>query len=118
MWLAYNVVVKLPSGDQALVEEPKLRDYVLNARHPVGRHLAALFWDLLGIGTGNMEVLESALLRAAATEPVTREVRTGYGVKYEMRFELSSPRGNRPVRAVWIIEEGATRPRLVTCFVE
>jgi hypothetical protein len=110
--------MKLPNGEQAIVEEGKLREYVLNVHHPVGRHHAELFWELLGIGTENLEVLRSALLEAAATEPVTREVRTAHGVKYEMRFEAAGPRGAKLVRAVWIIDHGATRPRLVTCFVE
>jgi len=76
------------------------------------------FLELLGIGSGNLKALHDALTRAAATEPVAREVRTPQGVKYEMRLEVSGPRGAKPVRAVWIIEKGASLPRLVTCFVE
>ncbi len=71
--------MKLPNGDHALVEDAKLRDYVLNPRHPVGRHHAALFERLLGIELGNAEVLKDALLRVAANEVVTREVATPYG---------------------------------------
>jgi len=71
--------MRLPNGDHALVEDAKLRDYVLNPRHPVGRHHAALFERLFGIRLGNAEVLKDALLRAAANEVVTREVATPYG---------------------------------------
>lgn len=111
-------MMRLPNGDAAVVEERKLRDYVLNVAHPVGRHHAALFRELLGIGVSNVELLRTALLNAAATEPVTREVRTPHGVKYEMRFECHGMKATQIVRAVWIINERETRPRLVTCFVE
>jgi hypothetical protein len=115
---AYNAQVRLPNGAEAIVEERKLREYVLSVAHPIGRHHAALFRELLGIGVGNMDHLRTALLQAAASETITREVRTPHGMKYEMRFELRGPRGTKFVRAVWIISERETRPRLVTCFVE
>jgi hypothetical protein len=110
--------MKLPNGARAVVEERKLREYVLNENHPVGRHHAALFRELLGIRIGDLDVLRTALFQAAATESVTRRIVTPFGVKFEMGFELTGPRGARRVRAVWILEEGEMRPRLVTCFVE
>ena len=55
---------------------------------------------------------------AADTEEVSRQVTTPYGMKYEMRFELSGPGGTKNVLAVWIVPEGGDRPRLVTCYVE
>ncbi len=110
--------MKLPHGDRALVEDGKLRAYVLNPRHPVGRHHARLFEELLGIHLGNAEILKEALLAAAANEDVTREVVTPYGRKLEMGFVLSGPSGTRRVLSVWIVDEGSDRPRLVTCYVE
>lgn len=107
--------MKLPNGHRAVVEDAKLRDYVLNPTHPVGRHHAVLFDRLLGIDVGRADVLKRALLSAAANEPVFREVETGHGRKYEMRFPLQAQRGKKIVRAVWIIEHGHEHPRLVTC---
>ena len=111
-------VVRLPNGERAIVEESKLRGYVLNPQHPVGRHHARLFNEWLGIHQGNLDILRTALVSAASKEPVTREVATPYGTKFEMRVEVLGPRGARSVRAVWIVERGGDRPRLVTCFVE
>ena len=73
-------MMKLPHGDEALVEDGKLRDYVLNPRHPVGRHHARLFERLLGIRVSNAEFLKEAL-RAAALEPRPRES----GMRLSMR---------------------------------
>ena len=114
----YNPRVNLPNGEEAIVEDRKLRDYVLNILHPVGRHHAALFRDLLGIGATNSDVLRSALVEAASTESVTREAKTPFGTKYEMTFEVTGPKGRKAVRAVWILDDGKLIPRLVTCFVE
>ena len=112
-------MMKLPHGDEALVEDGKLRDYVLNPRHPVGRHHARLFERLLGIRVSNAEFLKEALRAAAGSKDVHSEVVTPYGRKYEVRFELTGPSGrSRRVVSVWIVDEGSDRPRLVTCFVE
>ena len=110
--------MKMPHGDHALVEDAKLREYVLNPRHPVGKHHAALFERLLGIEQGNAGILKEALLSAAAQEDVTCESVTPYGRKFEIRFPLSGPRESKRVVSVWIVEEGSDRPRLVTCYVE
>lgn len=110
--------MKMPHGDQALVEDAKLREYVLNPLHPIGKHHAVLFERLLGIERGNAGILKEALLSAAANEDVTREGVTPYGRKFEIRFSLSGPRGAKRVVSVWIVEEGNDRPRLVTCYVE
>lgn len=110
--------MNLPNGEQAIVEDRKLRDYILNSLHPVGRHHAAFFRDLLGIGPANLDVLRAALLRSASTESVTRETKTPFGTKYEMALEVTGPNGRKDVRAVWILDDGTLIPRLVTCFVE
>ena len=73
--------MKLPNGHRAIVEERKLREYVLNPAHPVGRHHAFLFERLLGIRLSNAGVLREALLTAAAREDVSREVTTPHGHK-------------------------------------
>ena len=111
-------MVKLPNGERAIVEDSKLREYVLNPHHPVGRHHARLFDEWLGIHQGNLEILRTGLVSAASREPVTREMVTPYGTKFEMGVDVLGPRGARSVRAVWIVERGGDRPRLVTCFVE
>ncbi|NLX13753.1 MAG: hypothetical protein GXY44_08895 [Phycisphaerales bacterium] len=110
--------MKLPNGDQAIVEDGKLRNYVLNPMHPVGRHHAFLFQKLLGIHIANLEILRKALLTAAVSESVSRDTATVFGHKYEMSFQLCGPVGSKIIRAVWMIDEAGDRPRLITCFVE
>ena len=110
--------MKLPNGRQAIVDAEKLLEYVLNPKHPVGRHHAVLFERLLGITRANHEELRTALLDAAAEQDVQEGKSSSHGRKFEMRFEMSGPREAKTVLAVWLIETGSDRPRLITCYVE
>jgi hypothetical protein len=83
--------------DQALVEDAKLQDYVLNSQHPIGKHHAVLFERLLGIGRDNAEILPQALLEAAAEQDVSGETTTPFGRKYEMQFPMEGPLGTKTV---------------------
>lgn len=110
--------MKLPNGDQAIVEDAKLLDYVLNPSHPVGGHHARLFASLLGISRQNHAVLRDALLAAARQADVQAGRASPFGRKYETRFPMIGPSGEKTVLAVWIVETGVKRPRLITCYVE
>jgi hypothetical protein len=108
----------LPDGEQAVVDDAKLLDYVLNPEHPVGRHHAALFEELLGITRAKYGLLKEQLLRAAASGEVEAGQASSFGEKFEMRVAINGPLGTRPVLAVWIREPGPVGPRLITCYVE
>lgn len=43
--------MKLPSGDQAVIDDDKLIGYCLNPEHPEGRHKARVFQSVLGRGS-------------------------------------------------------------------
>ena len=74
----------LPAGEQAVVEDAKLLDYVLNPEHPIGRHHAGLF-----------EVSRVPSVRSSRCVPV------------------QGPIEKRPVLAVWMRADGRTTPRLI-----
>ena len=110
--------MKLPNGDCAIVDDAKLLDYVLNPAHPVGRHHAELFRRLLGITRDHYLILRNALLEGASNQEVQPGQESRYGQKYEMRIPFGGPQGTKVILAVWLIEAGDDRPRLVTCYVE
>ncbi|MCH8912557.1 MAG: hypothetical protein IIA33_03205 [Planctomycetes bacterium] len=110
--------MKLPHGDQAIVDDRKLLEYVLNPVHPVGRHHAVLFDRLLGITIKNHLVLREALVQGAREQDVESGRPSEHGRKFNMRLEMSGPKGTKIVVAVWLIEQGTEYPRLVTCYVE
>jgi hypothetical protein len=110
--------MKLPNGDRAVVEDAKLLEYALNPHHPVGHAHAELFEKLLGITRTNYAALKDALLRAAGELNVSPGKASPFGRKYEMRVPMTGPRGSKTVMAVWFLETGNERPRLITCYVE
>lgn len=108
--------MKLPNGDQAVVDEAKLLEYCLSPTHPRGKHKAKLFEAALGMTLANAPVLKSALLAAARTADATPTKRNAFGQIYEIRFTCSGPTRSAEVLSVWIVLDDDPAPRLVTCY--
>ena len=109
--------MKLPGGDNAIVDIAKLRDYCLDPQHPRGRHKARVFAATLGLAQTDAEFLRESLLRAAREADALVGESDEYGDRFTVDFELN--RGNRRavVRSAWIVLRGETVPRLTSCFV-
>jgi hypothetical protein len=109
--------MRLPGGDNAIVDLEKLRDYCLDPQHPRGRHKARVFAATLGLAQTDAEFLREVLLRAAREADARLGESDEYGDRFILDFELN--RGNRRavVRSVWIVLRGETAPRLTSCFV-
>lgn len=108
--------MKLPGADRAVVDEPKVRDYLISESHPVGR-FKATFFRALGYSTTGWERLAMDLrIHAIANEATPTEVNE-YGQKYEIRGTLAGPTGRTAALvAVWIVLRGEDVPRFVTAF--
>lgn len=109
--------MKLPNGDKAIIDDEKLLDFVLNDQHRYGKDHAYLFRSLLGITAENCLVLREALRDAAVQAPATFGQPSPYGVKYEIQFPMKGPKGTYTVLSAWIIDHGASIPRLVTVYI-
>ncbi|HET6251555.1 MAG TPA: hypothetical protein VFE47_27975 [Tepidisphaeraceae bacterium] len=110
--------MKLPGGEAAIVDAAKITDYLLNPFHPVGGAKAKLFKALLGIDRANCEILKDALLAAARDGEAILGKQSPHGAKFELRFQMTGPRGTYTILSVWIIETGHLEPRLVTAYIE
>lgn len=107
----------LPAADRALLDVRKLDAYILNPRHPVGAHKAALFRTLLGFKARDRDALARAILEGVRTAPATVGLTDRYGTRYVADMEIVGPVGTAIVRTGWIIEHGQTEPRFVTAYV-
>lgn len=108
--------MELPNAAQALVERQKLLGYLLLMTHPDGRSKAELF-TRFGFTADAWEVLQEALRRHGADNPVSQEVASARGVRYVVEGPLITPAGSPPmIRTVWIVEPGSDAPRLVTAY--
>jgi hypothetical protein len=107
--------MRLPSAETALIDERKIRDYLLSTSHPVGRFKAAFFGSL-GYRVDQWELLEKDLRSLLKNDAIPTE-RTEYGQKYEVRGDVTGPSGeSAEIVTVWIVLEGEDRPRLITAF--
>jgi hypothetical protein len=106
----------LPKVDKAIIEERKLRDYLLSPTHSIGRFKAAFFAQL-GYTQGNWLRLEQDL-RAQHLPQEAEEVGSSrHGEKYKIAAPLVGPTGKRvELISIWIIRRGEDRPRFVTAY--
>lgn len=109
--------MKLPNGKNAFVDMRKLRDYCLNPQSPKGRDKARVFASVLGLNRDSCELLQDALLHAAATSVCEPGEVDDYGHRYTLRFEMRTEQGIGWIHSGWIIRHGEDTPRLTTCFV-
>ena len=77
-----------------------------------------MFESVRGITVGSADVLQRALLEAAATsDQVEERGDSGFGNSYILRFPLSTATGAGTVLSVWIVRHGEDFPRLTTCYI-
>jgi hypothetical protein len=110
--------VQLRNAHLAVVEQHKVREYLLNAAHPDNGGKAQ-FFELLGFTSQNPEPLVGALLAVARIGDVVEMVDSIHGEKYVVDGHVSSQTERshrRMVRTVWIIDRGFDAPRVVTAY--
>ena len=109
---------RLPSLDRAEIPPAKLRDYLLNPEHPVGRDKARFFAGL-GFQRVRWVELHWALLSHAAAGEVQVPPLGRFGQKYLVRGSIRGPNGGSALLvAVWIIADPTAGPRFVTAYPE
>ena len=109
--------MRLPNGEQAIVDIRKLRDYCLNPNNPRGSNKARVFARALGITAKSADTLRLKLLEIAASEKAAIGELDNYGQRYTIDFEMATEVGTATVRSGWIILQSETIPRFTTCYV-
>ncbi len=108
--------MNLPNADGVEIAKEKITDYLLDPLHPDGASKAA-FFAALGFTVEKWEEMASALRQLVQACPVAKTSATVHGTKYVVEGRLTTPVGKSPmVRTVWIVNQGADTPRLVTAY--
>ena len=108
--------MKMPGAEQAVVDEAKVRDYLLSFEHPVGRWKAR-FFAALGFREANWQELQAALLALAHDGDATPGAKNEFGQKYIVRGIIKGPTGRvANIETVWIVLVDEGMPRLVTAY--
>lgn len=108
--------MKLPNANLAIIEKAKVIDYLLNQKHRFGASKARFFGQF-GFRPEKWEDLASALRKHGRQNEVTKVRETGFGPRYEVEGELTTPDGRRSrLRTVWQVDDGEIAPRLITAY--
>src|SRR5829696_3465335 len=106
----------LPETQHAVIELTKVVDYLFNPAHPDNGGKAAFFLGW-GFVAADWEAFDKAVREMISAAPVADRVESDWGTKYVVEWTLTAPNGITPmVRTVWIVDQGATWPRLVTAY--
>ena len=106
--------MRLPNADRVVVEEAKVRDYLLSPTHPVGR-FKSVFFVALGFSAERWEALRDALVELARTGKAVPGQVSPFGLKFEIRATLQGPSGRQAnVLTVWIVSNGQDFPHFIT----
>src|ERR1700687_1246101 len=103
--------MKLPNADQAVVEQAKICEYLLNQAHRFGAGKARFFAEF-GFTLDAWEVLAIALKGHGRDNEVTKMKDTAFGPRYEVEGELAAPNGRRPRVRMSPPRMPCERPRL------
>jgi hypothetical protein len=108
--------MNLPNAHLAVVEQEKVCGYLFNPAHPDNGGKAEFFLAL-GFRGEEWRSLAAALRQLAESSPVAKSLASTHGAKYVLDGRIRSPGGKTPwVRTVWIVDQGAPTPRLVTAY--
>jgi hypothetical protein len=108
--------MKLPASDSAIVDDAKVRDYLLSSTHPIGRFKARVFASF-GYQQSDWHRLRDDLLTHATGEGAEAGEADSYGQRWLVRGDLASPSGRPlPIVSVWLIPSEGQSPRLITAY--
>jgi hypothetical protein len=100
---------QLPGVANAVLDDRKITQYLLNTVHPTGASKAKFFISF-GFSPGNWAELKSALLHHPENNPVTSQVSSPFGQKFEVSCSLVAPDGRNPLHHL-SMDHRASRPQ-------
>jgi hypothetical protein len=101
---------------KVIIDESKLRDYLLSIAHPVGGPKARFFVDH-GFSRENPEELEDALREHLQLRQSEQRIVGNFGIKWIVKGPIPCPDRRSPViQSVWIQDFDGKAFRLVTAY--
>lgn len=108
--------MRLPRADRAIVDDAKVRDYLLSPEHPVGRFKARVF-TAAGYQPHQWQRLRDDLRALASSLDVTAAAPDAYGQRWVGSGTLIGPLGRAlPIVVVWLIPSEGEPPRQTAAY--
>lgn len=105
----------MPNSYLASVSEDKIRGYLLNFNHPVGKDKARVLNSVLGFNYNNWNELSDVLYNAVQKNHASKITQTQYGVRYNVPIKAFGKKGKSMILdTVWQIDKGSNIPRFIT----
>jgi hypothetical protein len=112
--MADDTPTHLPNADRAIVEERRIREYLLNLAHPAGGPKAR-FFVAHGFASDDWNQLQASLITQGRVNTVSKTVGTGWGIRCTVECSCPTPDERNPcIRTIWQMEDGI--PRLLTAI--
>lgn len=121
----------LPGVRQASFDMRKASAYALNMEHPVGRHKAAVFKDILGMGQEHADMLRDQVMTKLADLPAVRKGSANGakgtdrdGERFTVHVPVTGPNGKTiEVTTAWIYDRQGKQaqsqtPRMISLFID
>ncbi len=106
----------LKNADRAIIDERKVRDYLLNPLHARGGHKARMFAAALGYRQFDharlIKQIREGILRHEAV-PIDHGP---HGQRFRVEIPITGPAGSAIVRTLWIIRTDEDVPRLSSAY--
>lgn len=110
--------MKLPNADQAVVEESKVVEYLLNVNHRRGASKAKALLSL-GYNPGSSHLFINDIKQQHLSGDVVEVRKSPWGERCDIVAPLTGPSGDTMMfRSIWQIDLGSDRPRLITMYPE
>ena len=110
--------MKLPNAVNAIIEEDKLVEYLLNVNHRRGGSKARLL-NSLGYRAQNWQRLDDDLRQQHLTADVVEQRDTAWEQRYDIVAPLIGPTSDTVMfHSIWQIDLGSDQPRLITMYPE
>jgi filamentous hemagglutinin len=106
----------LPNADTAIIDERKIRDYVLNPDHPSGGNKARALRAATGLTPQHWVSLIEQIKHAILVEDAEPTDPIPYGRRFRVVMTVTGPNGSLRIRTGWIYRTGEDVPRLATLY--
>ncbi|MEO3768988.1 WXG100 family type VII secretion target [Micromonospora sp. B9E7] len=103
-----------PDFTQAEIDSRKITAYAMNPDHPVGKNKFRVINSATGLDPSDAEVIMQQIREGVVTGQPLLGKADEFGQRWSVDLPLTGPDGTVIVRTAWILENGATAPRMVT----
>ncbi|MFY1615877.1 DUF6883 domain-containing protein [Micromonospora sp. WMMD736] len=103
-----------PDFSKAEIDSRKITAYAMNPEHPVGKNKYRVINSATGLGPDDADVIIQQIREGIlASKPLPGKA-DDFGQRWSVDLPLTGPDGTITVRTAWILENGASAPRMVT----